>query len=224
MERLLIRLEGMGVNNGEGLYSKKVIADLLNLTERRVEQLTAQRIIPKAERGKYDLGPTIKAYVMYLQQRLSGGKECIDVAALKDEKLKAETEERKAKADMAAMRADAMRGQLIDRDDVVRQWTSRVTEVRAALLGLPQEIGFLFGETEQRIRIEEGVEKFVEETLKRYSREGICTPRGVDAEGTDGAVAAEEDKRERMGGRKQSPRPKKRNARTVEDSEDTLPA
>lgn len=229
-EILSIRLEGIGVDNGGGgLYPKKVIADLLNLTERRVEQLTKLKILPKAERGKYDLGPTVKAYVMYLQQRLSGGDEVIDVKALKDEKLKAETDERKAKARIAEMRQKTLEGSLIERDQVIKEWTGRVIEVKAALLGLPQEIGFLFAEEKFRSTVEEGVESFVNETLKRYSRDGICTPRAgtdentVEQRGTECAAAAAKDKRQPMGGRKQSAKQQKqRNARSVEDKPDAV--
>lgn len=225
----MIRLEGSDVaNDGGGLYPKKVIADLLNLSERRVEQLTHQKILPKAERGKYDLGPTVKAYVMYLQQRLSGGDEVIDIKALKDEKLRAETDERRAKARIAEMRAKALEGSLLEREQVVKEWTSRVTEVKAALLNLPQEIGFLFADSQYRNTVEEGVELFVEETLKRYSREGICTPCvaapcAVEQGGAECPEAPTKNISKPMGRRKPHPGQKKqRHAGTLEDSKNPL--
>ena len=39
------------MNGNENLCSKKVIADLLNLSERRIEQLVAKRILPKVREG-----------------------------------------------------------------------------------------------------------------------------------------------------------------------------
>lgn len=225
----MIRLEGSDVaNDGGGLYPKKVIADLLNLSERRVEQLTHQKILPKAERGKYDLGPTVKAYVMYLQQRLSGGDEVIDIKALKDEKLRAETDERRAKARIADMRAKALEGSLLEREQVVKEWTSRVTEVKAALLNLPQEIGFLFADSQYRTTVEEGVELFVEETLKRYSREGICTPCvtapcAVEQGGAECPEAPTKNISKPMGRRKPHPGQKKqRHAGTLEDKQNPV--
>lgn len=222
----MIRLEGSDVaNDGGGLYPKKIIADLLNLSERRVEQLTHQKILPKAERGKYDLGPTVKAYVMYLQQRLSGGDEVIDIKALKDEKLRAETDERRAKARIAEMRAKALEGSLLEREQVVKEWTSRVTEVKAALLNLPQEIGFLFADSQYRTTVEEGVELFVEETLKRYSREGICTPCAVEQGGAECPEAPAENISKPMGRRKSNPGQKKqRHAGALENSPDPVSA
>ena len=64
---------------GGELCSKQVIANLLNLDERRVEQLAQKRIIPKAGRGKFDLHATVRAYVMYLQQRTVGGGDSIEM-------------------------------------------------------------------------------------------------------------------------------------------------
>ena len=106
---------------GGNLYSKKIIAELLNLSERRVEQLAQKKIIPKAERGKYDLGPTVKAYVMYLQQKLTGGGEAIDVSEFKDRLLKAKALEQEAKARLREIMKLEREGKVIDRAEV---WNS----------------------------------------------------------------------------------------------------
>ena len=57
------------------LYPVKAIASILNLTERRVQQLAHEGIIPKAERGKYDLVGCVRAYIKYLQDRAIGMEE-----------------------------------------------------------------------------------------------------------------------------------------------------
>ena len=59
-------------SRSQGLYPKETIANLLNISERRLEQLAKQKIIPKAGRGVFDLGPTVQAYVRYLQGLSSG--------------------------------------------------------------------------------------------------------------------------------------------------------
>lgn len=45
------------------------LARLFNLTDRRVQQLARDGIIPKATRGKYPLAQSIQGYVRYLQER-----------------------------------------------------------------------------------------------------------------------------------------------------------
>ena len=62
----------MSDSRNQGLYPKETIANLLNISERRIEQLSKQKIIPKAGRGVYDLGPTVQAYVRYLQGICNG--------------------------------------------------------------------------------------------------------------------------------------------------------
>ena len=54
------------------LYPAKTIANLFNLTERRVQQMAAEGIIPKAERGKYELVGCVRGYIKYLQERAFG--------------------------------------------------------------------------------------------------------------------------------------------------------
>ena len=177
MDRRSTSWEGFDVNNvGDGLYTKEVIAKLLNLDPRRIEQLAQKSIIPKAERGKFDLAPTVTAYVMYLQSKLRGCGENIDDAEIKALHQKAEMEERQARARIAQMKAETLSGKLISREEVEREWVSRCTEVRAAFMNLHVEIGILFSDSQYREEVEETVREFAIETLNRYSRDGICTP------------------------------------------------
>ena len=53
-------------DKNQGLYSKEIIANLLNISERRVDQLVKKKIIPKAGRGVFDLGSTVQStFVIY---------------------------------------------------------------------------------------------------------------------------------------------------------------
>ncbi len=53
----------------EATYPVETIAELLDLTPRRVYQLTNAGIIPKASRGRYELVPAVKGYIKYLRDR-----------------------------------------------------------------------------------------------------------------------------------------------------------
>ena len=50
------------------LYPVTTISNLFNMTDRRVQQLAKEGIIPKADRGKYDLIACVKSYIIYLQE------------------------------------------------------------------------------------------------------------------------------------------------------------
>lgn len=93
------------------LYPASTIAKLFNLTERRVQQLAKENIIPKAERGKYDLVGSVRGYVKYLQERALGR----DDGAYKDESdIKVERKRLiKAQADKTESETQKLRGELV---------------------------------------------------------------------------------------------------------------
>lgn len=95
-------------NRNQGLYPKETIANLLNISERRIEQLVKQKIIPKAGRGVFDLGPTVQAYVRYLQGLSSGALKTAEPTELDRRLMEARVLERESKARQAKYRADAM--------------------------------------------------------------------------------------------------------------------
>lgn len=162
------------------LYSTEEISALLSMTPQWIRKLSKEGVIPQSSRGKFDLFPTIKRYIAYLKESQKEQAGPSDQKKMKARKLKAETEEREARAKLAEIQLDEKAGKLISREDVIREWSGRCVEVKAALLGLPQEIGFLFPDSEYRYMIEERVEQFVYETLERYSRNGISTPAPRD--------------------------------------------
>ena len=124
----------MNKENQDGLYSKKIIAELLNLSERRVEQLTKDRIIPKAGRGVYDLAKTVNAYVRYLQGVCAGRIKTVEEDADADlyrRMYEARVLEREAKARQAKYRADGLERELLNNDlrEEIRGIPKRVLEV-----------------------------------------------------------------------------------------------
>lgn len=97
----------------QGLYPKETIANLLNLSERRIEQLVKQKVIPKAGRGVFDLGPTVQTYVRYLQGLSSGALKTTEPSELDRRLMEARVLERESKARQAKYRADAMEQEIV---------------------------------------------------------------------------------------------------------------
>lgn len=58
------------MTESQGFYPVAEIAAVLNLQRRRVQQLAAAGIIPRAERGRYNLAESIAGYVRYLQDQI----------------------------------------------------------------------------------------------------------------------------------------------------------
>ena len=55
------------INRGADFYAR-----LFNVSERRIQQLAKEGVIPRAGRGKYPLIGTIQGYVKFLQDRAAG--------------------------------------------------------------------------------------------------------------------------------------------------------
>ena len=102
-------------DKNQGLYPTDVIANLLNISARRVEQLTQKKIIPKAGRGVYDLGQTVQSYIRYLQGICSGAIKSGEPSELDKRLLEAKVLERESKARQAKYRADAMKQELANK-------------------------------------------------------------------------------------------------------------
>lgn len=117
---------------GTPTYPVKTIAALLRLTERRVQQLSKEGVIPKAERGRYELAPAVQGYIAYLQDRLAPREgdddpDRIDYHVEKARKTKAE-------ADIAEMAAAKMRGDLVDAVEMKDALELVMSEVKTKLL------------------------------------------------------------------------------------------
>ena len=189
-------------DKNEKLYTKREIAELFNLTERRIEQMAQKKLIPKVARGMFDLVPTVQAYIRYLQGLANGPADKTD---LEERLLLAQTEEREAKARMANYEADVMESKLLKLDDVAQQWTGRYVELKASLLEFPKRAAFRFTDPEVRLLVEEEAVALVTEILDRYSRDGILPDSAlVIGDTEEGFKTAKTDNRKRVGKRKQN--------------------
>ena len=119
-------------SSGNPTYPVSVIAKLLKLTERRVQQLSKEGVIPKAEHGRYELAAAVQGYVGYLQERIAprGADGDPEKADYRNEKARLT----KSQADMAEMEAAKMRGALVDAEQMKEALDLVIAEVRANLL------------------------------------------------------------------------------------------
>ncbi|RYH04119.1 terminase small subunit, Nu1 [Salipiger sp. IMCC34102] len=116
--------------SGPTTYPVATIAKLLRLTERRVQQLSKEGVIPKAERGRYDLVTAVQGYIGYLQERAAGagdGDNAINYAAEKARRMRAE-------ADLKEMAVLQLRGTLIDAEEAGAVAALLMSELKAKLL------------------------------------------------------------------------------------------
>ncbi len=111
-----------------------VIAKLLDLSERRVQQLSREGVIPKATRGQYDLIGSVRGYVRYLRDQAAKAQAgAPDYAAERARFIR-------ARADLAEMEAEEKRGAVIAAGDVEAAWIAVLALLRTRLLALPDRL------------------------------------------------------------------------------------
>lgn len=168
------------------LQSIAVIAKLLDLSERRVQQLGRDGVIPKPERGQYDLVGAVRGYVRFLREQAArNGGGTADFGTERVRLIK-------AKADLAEMEAAAMRGDLVAAEAVEQAWTAVLALLKQRLLVLPDRIAPLVHEESTIAGARNLIRKAVVETLAELAAQPVVAadPEGIGApcEGGDEGV------------------------------------
>lgn len=107
------------------------ICKLLDLTPQRVNQLAREGIIPKHERGRYELVPVVRAYIQYL--RMGNLKKDLPEDDYTTHRMRLT----RAKADIMEMEKAQMEEKLIPAEDIENAWLEATQNMRAKLLSLP---------------------------------------------------------------------------------------
>ena len=113
------------------IVNVRKLAEVLNLSERRIQQLVKKDIIPTPEKGKYLLIESIKAYINYLQNLSNSRIEEIHL-----QKLRLLT----AQAEKTEIEVEEYKKNLIPADQIALEWTNLITAFRAKILSLPHKI------------------------------------------------------------------------------------
>lgn len=119
------------------------IARIFHLTERRVQQLASDGIIPKAERGRYHFIESVQGYIKFLQERAFGKSDNTTDSHHERTRLL------RAKADLTEMEHKEKQGELIRADVVYRNQYKAGTILKNNLLSIPdRQSAILASETD----------------------------------------------------------------------------
>jgi phage terminase Nu1 subunit (DNA packaging protein) len=164
------------------------LARLFNLTERRIQQLAKDGVIPKPEKGKYDLIASTQGYIKYLQDRAAGKDiEPRDTYIERARLLKAQ-------ADKTEIEVKALNGDLIAAEQVELMWAGLVSSFRARMMALPVRCAHRVMNITGYQEIEEILRGHVNEALEelsRYEPEPEQSAIVIEEGGDDGGSATE---------------------------------
>lgn len=130
----------MAENPKQNLQSTDIIAKLFDLDVRRVQQLAKEGILPAASQGpyKFDLLPTVKAYIRYLRDRANGKEaKTADTVKAEADKLRAEADLKQSKAKIAELQLKELEGKMHRSEDVEALTNDLVYTARSMIMALP---------------------------------------------------------------------------------------
>ena len=124
----------------KNLRGSEDIAKLFGVTERRVQQLAKDGIIPAASTRpyKFDLLLTVQTYIRYLSDKVNGKEEkTVDNVKAEADKLRAEADLKRSKADIAEMQLKELEGKMHRSEDVEAMTNDLVYAIRSMIMALP---------------------------------------------------------------------------------------
>ena len=125
------------------LYSARALSKLLGLTERRVQQLTQEGVIPALMVGAsygYELAPAVQAYIAYVkagaQSKVSSERE----QALKQQKLEADIALKESQSELHRLKKDITAGKYIPVEEVKRDYARFFVSFKRFALAMPERL------------------------------------------------------------------------------------
>lgn len=149
-----------------------VIARLFGKTTRRIQQLTQDGILPTEQTPsgrRYDLLPTIKRYIQYLEARAEK-QQPESMTQKLEAKLDAEIKYKKAKADKAKLELDELKGQKHRASDIEKLTNELVFSVRGMLLALPGRVAMDLAAINKPVEVSQYMARHVEALLDELAQ------------------------------------------------------
>lgn len=183
----------------KNLQGAAVIAKLFGVTERRVQQLAKEGVIPAAQARpyKFDLLPTVQTYIRYLSDKVQGKeKKGADTVQAEADKLRADADLKQSKARIAELQLKEMEGKMHRSEDVEAVTNDLVYTIRSMVMALPGRLAMDVAQTsnanEASALIRSECHKILEELADYKYDPDVYRRRVMDREGWGDVFADEE--------------------------------
>lgn len=139
----------MATETGGQLYESKVIAQLFGVSVRRIQQLTQDGVLEtvhiSGQRNKYDLIPTIQAYIKYLSDKAYGREAKLSETELREKKLQAEIALKESQTELHQLRTAIANGKYISIEEAKADYTKFFAVLKRFCSGLPSRVVGMIG-------------------------------------------------------------------------------
>lgn len=152
------------------LYTSKIIASWLDLSERRVRQLRDEGVLTETKPGLYELRSTVVRYIIFLRKGSSN---------LNDERAMLT----KAKREAAEMENALRKGTLHETADIEKGLQTMCLNIRSRFLSLPAKLApAIAAKKYSQAEIFDFLKQAVDETLEELSKYQTILSLEGDAE------------------------------------------
>lgn len=139
----------MAAETGGQLYESKVIAQLFGVSVRRIQQLTQDGVLEtvhiSGQRNKYDLIPTIQAYIKHLSDKAYGREAKLSETELREKKLQAEIALKESQTELHQLRTAIANGKYISIEEAQADYTKFFAVLKRFCSGLPSRVVGMIG-------------------------------------------------------------------------------
>jgi phage terminase Nu1 subunit (DNA packaging protein) len=153
----------------ENLQSVGAVAKLCVMSERNVHDLVKRQIMPRAQRGKYDLVACVQAYIRHLREEAAGRKSENQTHDLVQERARLASE----MADHQAMKNALLRSDLIAGTDVEDILVTLITTVQMRMLGVGSAVADLVARSSDPAICQAIILEHVREALQELSEADV---------------------------------------------------
>lgn len=186
LDTLELILEGVelivsadGNITGGSMYPTRTIAKLFGVTDRHIQQLTKDGVLPATETPsgrQYDLVPTIQAYIRYLRDAAHGKTGSEREQELKQQKLEADLALKGTQNERHRLKLDIAAGKYIPVEEATLDYARFFVAFKKFALSLPgrliSRIGGVVEPTEAR-RIKKELQGDVTQLLRAFVVAGV---------------------------------------------------
>lgn len=114
------------------VVTTKELCNIIDISPQRLSSLTKANIIPKKDRGQFELGKALRGYINHIREQ-AAGREGLDLT-------RERAREAKAKADKMEIELEEKEGNLARIDDMQAMLEDVFTNVKTRIMGIPTAI------------------------------------------------------------------------------------
>lgn len=181
----VLTLDNNGKVTGGGFQRVEIIAQLFGVSVRRIQQLTQEGVLQTTETiegRRYELVPTIQAYVKYLSDKAYGKNRSEKELELREKKMQAEIALKQSQGELHRLKTEIAQGKYIAVEEVILDYEKFFVTFKNFAMTLPARLADKVGQYVSPLEarhLEKEVQTEVKRLLLSFVVAGVTEPPKV---------------------------------------------